>query len=387
MANSSITDNFFEEQTEKSAIKSAIVSDFFKVYLRIISFRFKNEDIYYIDLFSGPGRYENDKQSTPLYIMDAVEFFNDKQILSRIHFVFNEAEKKYYSALVDNIKSHNIYSKLKNPPIITNKPADQIDLSTYLSSNIPFFSFIDPFGYKSTSAKQIWDLVHSVGSDCVFFFNANRIIVDFNKDNKERDFKDLFGNRYDELSDRITKCKSHHDKMVAVLDEFSLNLMDIVKREKYNYSLFILPFGFSFDDREKESHYLLFITKNHKAVSEMKKIMNKLATSIGDIYSYDTKKVNQIPLFDLETDAYINFKKTIEYFNTYIKGKKWTLPVFLMYIDELSMKRLHKVTPFTPKDTKQFLRKLKDEGILKSEKTFSAREIFSDSREFYIESV
>ena len=175
--------------------------------------------------------------------------------------------------------------------------------------------------------------------------------------------------------------------MVAVLDEFSLNLMDIVKREKYNYSLFILPFGFSFDDREKESHYLLFITKNHKAVSEMKKIMNKLATSIGDIYSYDTKKVNQIPLFDLETDAYINFKKTIEYFKTYIIGKKWTLPGFLMYIDELSMKRFHKVTPFTPKDSRQFLRKLYDEGIIKSGKAFSAREIFSDSREFCIESV
>ena len=66
MANSSITDKFFEEQTEKSAIKSAIVSDFFKVYLRIISFRFKNEDIYYIDLFSGPGRYENNMQHNAL---------------------------------------------------------------------------------------------------------------------------------------------------------------------------------------------------------------------------------------------------------------------------------------------------------------------------------
>lgn len=58
MGSSSITDNFFEEQTEKSAIKSAIVSNFFKIYLRIISNRFKNEDIYYIDLFSGPGRYK-----------------------------------------------------------------------------------------------------------------------------------------------------------------------------------------------------------------------------------------------------------------------------------------------------------------------------------------
>ena len=89
MGSSSITDNFFEEQTEKSAIKSAIVSDFFKIYLRIISNRFKNEEIYYIDLFSGPGRYKNNKKSTPLYIMDAVESFNDNGILSRFHLVFS----------------------------------------------------------------------------------------------------------------------------------------------------------------------------------------------------------------------------------------------------------------------------------------------------------
>ena len=387
MKSRSNTDGFFIEQTEKSAIKSAIVSDFFEIYLRIISNRFKKEEIYYIDLFSGPGRYEDNTQSTPLYIMDAVEKFNDVHIFSRFHFVFNEVDKHFFSTLDKNIKTHSIYPQLVNTPIVTNKSADQVDLGVYIKGNTPVFSFVDPFGYKSTSAKQIWDLVHSVGSDCVFFFNANRIIVDFNKDNKERDFKDLFGNRYDELSERITKCKSHHDKMVAVLDEFSLNLMDIVNSEKYNYSLFILPFGFSFDDREKESHYLLFISKNHKAVSEMKKIMNKLATSISDIYSYDTKKVDQIPLFDLETDAYINFKKTIDCFKTNIIGKKWTLPIFVMYIDELSMERFHKVTPFTPKDTKQFLRKLNDEGILKSEKAFSAREIFSDSREFYIESV
>ena len=387
MSSSSINDNFFEEQTEKSAIKSAIVSDFFKIYLRIISNRFKDEDIYYIDLFSGPGRYDDNKQSTPLYIMDAVESFNDAHVLSRFHLVFNEVNKKYYSALEKNIKAHDIYSKLAYAPIVTNKSADQVDLSDYIKGNIPVFSFVDPFGYKSTSAKQIWDLVHGIGSDCIFFFNANRIIVDFNKDNKERDFKDLFGKSYSQLCDEIANCDTHHEKMKAVLSAFSKNLMDIVKEETYSFQLYILPFGFSFDDREKESHYLLFITKNHKAVCEMKNVMSKFATSISEIYSYDSKVVNQISLFTMEEDAYTIFKKTIKCFKDELISKKWTLIKLLKAVDDISMSRAFKVSPFTPKDTKRFLRELYDEGFITSDKPFSGREIFSDKREFYIKEV
>lgn len=174
--------------------------------------------------------------------MYAVESFNCNGILSRFHFVFNEAEKKYFLALEKNIKAHDVYSKLAYPPMVTNKSADQVDLSDYIKGNIPVFSFVDPFGYKSTSAKQIWDLVHGVGSDCIFFFNANRIIVDFNKDNKERDFKDLFGKRYSQLCDEIANSDSHHKKMKAILNAFSKNLIDIVKEETYNYQLYILPF-------------------------------------------------------------------------------------------------------------------------------------------------
>lgn len=387
MANSSTTDSFFEEQTEKSAIKSAIVSNFFKIYLRIISNRFKNEDIYYIDLFSGPGRYKNNKKSTPLYIMDAVESFNGNGILSRFHFVFNEYDKKLFLDLEKNIKAHDIYPKLAYVPIVTNKTADQVDLSDYIKGNTPVFSFVDPFGYKSTSAKQIWDLVHGVGSDCIFFFNANRIIVDFNKDNKERDFKDLFGKRYSQLCDEIANSDSHHKKMKAVLNAFSKNLIDIVKEETYNYQLYILPFGFSFDDREKESHYLLFITKNHKAVCEMKSVMSKVATSISEMYSYDSKVVSQIPLFTMENDAYTIFKETIKRFKGELIGKKWTLVTLLKTVDDISMRKAYKVSPFTSKDTRKFLRELYNEGFITSDKPFSGREVFSDKREFYIKEV
>lgn len=193
MAKYSTTDEFFNEQTQKSQIKSSIVSNFFSIYLPIILKRFNRNDIYYIDLFSGPGSYDDGTKSTPLHILDQVENFGQKnpQIFDKIYFFFNEKDKGNYGQLIDKVKNHPIYPKLKHCPSITNQDANDVDLSQ-IENNSPIFSFVDPFGYISTSAKQIWELVRNIGSDCIFFFNANRIILDINKKDREQYFLGLF---------------------------------------------------------------------------------------------------------------------------------------------------------------------------------------------------
>lgn len=381
MKKNSNTDDFFVEQTEKSLIKSAIVCNFFKIYLRIIDCRFSKK-MYYIDLFSGPGKYENGSDSTPMHILDAINSYDNKIVLNRMQCVFNEADTKLYERLVENVMAHKIYDELSLKPIITNNDAADIDLSQYLNNHAPVFSFVDPFGYKSTSTRQIWSLVQNIGSDCIFFFNANRIILDFMKPNKERDFIEIFGEYYFSLSEDLTKQISHHQKMQKVLNAFSLNLKDIVRSHNYNYKLFILPFGFYFDDREKESHYLLFISKNHKAIVEMKNVMSSFATSISEMYTFDSKTVNQLSLYNIEDDGYENFKKTIQLLKSNLFSKMWKLKEFYEKIDELSMIKYHKVTPFTEKDIKKFLRRYYDEGGVITESKFSNREIFSNNRLF-----
>ena len=224
----SITDDFFVEQTEKSAIKSAIVYNFFKVYIRIINAKF-NKKIYYIDLFSGPGKYDDGTASTPIHILNAIEAYDNSLL---IQCVFNERDKEYFDKLKNNVINHEVYNNLAYKPIITNVDAADVDLSQYLKGNVPAFSFVDPFGYKGTSVEQIWQLVHNVGSDCVFFFNANRIIMDFDKPNKDRDFSKLFGEYYDELSKKIQNCPSHYSKMKLVLKAFTMNLQNVVYRQK-----------------------------------------------------------------------------------------------------------------------------------------------------------
>lgn len=380
MRNCSTTSDFFNEQSEKSAIKSAIVTDFFKLYIKIINAKFAKK-MYYIDLFSGPGRYENGSPSTPIHILDAIQSYYGITTL-KIQCVFNERKKEFYNKLKENISSHEAYDQLLFKPIIMNEDAADINLHQYVNGRNPVFSFIDPFGYKGVSATQIWQLVKNIGSDCIFFFNANRIIMDFSKPNKEREFTDIFGKRYQELSEDLQKSETHFLKMKSVLKAFSENLQDIVQSQTFDYQLYILPFAFCFDDREKDSHYLLFITKNHKAISLMKDVMAKFATTISEIYTFDSKTVNQLSLFNIEDDGYINFNKTIVYFKKHFLGKEWVLQDFYKLLDDLSMKSFHKVTPFTSSEMKKFLRRYYDEGKLISMEKFKSRETFKDTRIF-----
>ena len=78
-AYSATTDNFFDEQKEKSKVKTEIVINFLNIYLNIISNSkwTKGKDIYYIDLFSGPGVYKDGVSSTPIEIMNMLENMKD----------------------------------------------------------------------------------------------------------------------------------------------------------------------------------------------------------------------------------------------------------------------------------------------------------------------
>ena len=55
------TDNFFDETTEQSAIKTEIVSKYFWAWAKVIIPTVKKSDgrIAYIDLFAGPGSYKD----------------------------------------------------------------------------------------------------------------------------------------------------------------------------------------------------------------------------------------------------------------------------------------------------------------------------------------
>ena len=72
-------DSFFDEQKEQSLIKARIVEKYFWAWAKVIIAQIKSQQnkgrkvdeiIAYLDLFAGPGEYENGSKSTPIKVLE-----------------------------------------------------------------------------------------------------------------------------------------------------------------------------------------------------------------------------------------------------------------------------------------------------------------------------
>ena len=80
---------FFDEQTQQSRIKSRIIVGYFIAWSRIIKNKWQGT-IGYIDLFSGPGRYEDGTPSVPMLLVE--EILKDPSLAKRMRLVFNDSD-------------------------------------------------------------------------------------------------------------------------------------------------------------------------------------------------------------------------------------------------------------------------------------------------------
>ena len=305
----STTKDFFNEQNSKSHVKSKIVVSFFETYFSIINNTdFSKNGIYYIDLFSGPGIYKNGDISTPMQILNTIDKFSKDDAVNKLKLVFNDENTEFAKALKTNITNHPVYSRLKTKPVVLNKKTSNVDLSIYTQYGCPIFSFIDPWGYKDVSFSQIHNLVRPIGSDCILFFNVNRILQDINKPSSNIHMNELFGkelpNALDVAKDPLLSQKQKGESFVKL---FSRNLYDMyfTTFKNLNHSLFVLPFAFRQDNANKTSHYIVFITKNYKAITEMKKIMVANSNSNTTVLAYDEKDEYTISFFNRYDNIYL----------------------------------------------------------------------------------
>lgn len=92
--------DFFKKQTISSRIKANIVAEYFPQYCKILLKR-PQQEIRYLDLFSGPGKYEDRNFSTPLLI--AQRCANDSILREKVRLLFND--KEYCSELKENFEN------------------------------------------------------------------------------------------------------------------------------------------------------------------------------------------------------------------------------------------------------------------------------------------
>jgi len=256
---------YFEEPLENSKVKSKIVSEYFYAWSKVMKSR--SEKISYIDLYCGQGYFEDGTKSTPILILEQI--IENPELLNQVITIFNDANPEFVKKLEYEIKKIEGINQLKYKPEFYNiTVGDELAKLFQDTSLVPTLAFIDPWGYKGLSADLINGLIKDWGSDCIFFFNYNRINPGISNEMITSHIQAIFGRHNAEaLRNKISGMKA------KVREETIINeLKETLSTERKNY---VLPFCFKKHDKKRTSHYLIFVSKSELGYSIMKNILYK----------------------------------------------------------------------------------------------------------------
>lgn len=297
---------FFEAQTISSRIKAQIVSEYFPSYCKIIVRKNLPEQIRYIDLFAGPGKYEDGNHSTPLLI--AKECCKETALRRSVRFIFNDMQ--YHEELRSNFLSEFPDGTFTHRPhfgkgVVGKDQAIRrfLEEPTHVSGKNPKPSllFIDPFGYKGIETKVLARFLQNWGNEIFLFVNTKRIHPALENDKFESLMLDLFP---------TTLHKVKQDRKYKSSVSERLNLIIDCLGEEYNSILsskvYYTAFKFQEEDIDATSHYILHLTKGSRGFDLIKTIYNDFA-NVGTIfdgvntYTFDAKALDKgiDGLFDL----------------------------------------------------------------------------------------
>jgi three-Cys-motif partner protein len=295
-----VTENFFDEQSEQSQIKAAIVADYFWAWASIIigvqnRYPQHAQKIAYIDLFAGPGRYQNGAASTPLMVLERT--VADPKISDRLVAIFNDKDDANTASLESEVSKIPGIEGLKFKPQISTGEVGENLINEFQSARlIPTFLFVDPFGYKGLSLQLVNSVLKDWGCDCVFFFNYNRISMGLGNSAVEEHMDALFGKqRADALRERFKmKRVMPHEREAFIVEEMKQALEEMGGE-------FVLPFRFRNLEGTRTTHHLFFVSKHFRGYEIMREVMYKHSHKEGTVanFEYNPADARWPSLFEL----------------------------------------------------------------------------------------
>lgn len=264
-----INDSFFDESTEQSRVKAEIVSEYFWAWAKVIlpTVKLNKGKIAYIDLFAGPGRYNDRTKSTPLLVLEKA--IGDKDISQHLEILFNDHSPENASKLNAEIDQLQGIKSLRYRPIVrTEEVGEKIVAMFETWKGIPTLFFVDPWGYKGLSLGLVNLVMQNWGCDCIFFFNYNRINAGLGNPLVTQHMNMLFGDR---RAEQLREKLAHLDpseREVTIVEELSQAMKELG-------TPYVLPFCFKNESGKRTSHHLIFATKHPKGYEIMKEIMSK----------------------------------------------------------------------------------------------------------------
>lgn len=265
------------------------------------------QQIRFLDLFAGPGVYDDGKLSTPILVGKACA--NDPDLKNKVWLMFNDNE--HIDKLKANFEAHfpdkNTFAY---KPKFGDKTVGKDErLRSYLLTRHqpeggknphPTLLFIDPFGYKAIDTKVLAEFMKDWGNEIFLFLNAKRIHAAVENEKFDELMLDLFPTT-------INTIRNDRKYKLNVEDRLNLIIENLAKEYELilGDGLYHIPFKFQEEDSAATSHYIMHFTKHHRGYDLVKQIYNDF-DNIGAVlengtYTFDAKKL------DIDTDSQLDF--------------------------------------------------------------------------------
>jgi three-Cys-motif partner protein len=291
-----MAENFFDEQSDQSQVKAAIVTKYFWAWAKVITASQaktrRQQKIAYLDLFAGPGRYKDGAKSTPLVILE--QAIADPVFRNSLVTMFNDRDDTTTSTLLTEIENIKGINTLKYQPDVYTSEVGEEMVKMFEGLNlVPTLFFVDPWGYKGLSLRLINSILKDWGCECIFFFNYTRISMGLSNEAVKLHMEALFGQaRAAELSAKLESL-GPHDRELTIVEE-------ICKAIKEMGGKYVIPFGFKNARGTRTSHHLIFVSKHPLGYGIMKEIMARESSTAQQgvaSFEYSPADKNQPLLF------------------------------------------------------------------------------------------
>jgi three-Cys-motif partner protein len=260
-------EDFYDAQSEASQIKTRIVTKYFMFWAKVMVPQARSwaRALAYIDLYAGPGRYDDGTKSTPILVLEAA--VQNPDLRKFLVTTFNDRNPEFATRLRSNIQKITGIESLVHQPQVHSVEVDEEVADVFgRAALIPSFSFVDPFGYKGITQSLLKGMLKDWGCDLILFFSYARINAAIDNEIFEEHISALFGeDRLRDLRARL-QGKRPWEREALILETFSQVLRDLGFK-------YVLPFTFQRKGQDRTSHHLILVTKHPLGYTVMKKIM------------------------------------------------------------------------------------------------------------------
>jgi three-Cys-motif partner protein len=246
--------------------------------------------IVYIDGFSGPGRYTNGEEGSPLIALDVAQNHR-KASGGEIVFMFIEERPDRFEHLRLELEKKTIPSHFKimlEPGKFHETIGNMLNsLETESGTLAPTFAFIDPFGFSGIPFELIERLLKCKRCEVFITFMVDAInrFLEHPEEKVTQHIVDAFGGK-----EAIDIAKAGGDRIV--------NLRELYQSKIKKAAEYVRYFEMR-DQQNRTQYYLFFATNSDMGQLKMKEAMWKVDPD-GEFRFSDATNPNQLVLFEID---------------------------------------------------------------------------------------